>query len=120
MNKKAASLHPEGTNGTVLFEFECALKSHFSEREDVPHGLKNALRTKLHNSRQQQEKLRFVWLFVPCVLFAAAAIFLAVEMFFGMSMAIIISVGYYLVATVAGVAVLIFMLAIKEIRVPSM
>ena len=96
-----------------------AIKSHFREREDVPLGVKNALRTKLYNSLQQQEKLRFVWLIVPCVLFAVAAIFLAVEMFFGMSIAIAISVGYYFVATLAGIAVLLFMLVAKKFQTLS-
>ena len=98
-------------------EFEHALKSHFRKREDVPLSIKNALREQLHNSLQQQENFRFVWLFVPCILFAVMAIFLAVEMFFGMSVAIALSVGYYFVATVAGVAVLIFMLAAKKFQV---
>jgi len=100
-------------------EFNSTLKSHFREREDVPLGIKNALREKLHNSLQQQEKLRFVWLFVPCILFAVVAIFLAVEMFFGTSVAIALCVGYYFVATVAGVAVLIFMLAAKKFQILS-
>ena len=95
------------------------LQTHFREREDVPLGVKNALRAKLHDSLQQQEKLRFIWLLVPCILFAIAAIFFVVEMFFGMSIAVAIRVGYYFVATLAGIAVLIFMLVAKKFQTLS-
>ena len=85
-----------------------ALKAHFSRREDIPPETKPALRAKLHNSLQRREKLRFIWLMVPCMIFTTLTIFFALEMFFGMGAAIVLGLGYYLAAIVGGTAVLIF------------
>lgn len=95
------------------------LQSHFSQKQDVPAETKLALRAKLHNSLQRPEKLHFIWLLVLCTVLSAAAVLFAVEMLFGMSVAIVLGVGFYIVATLAGVAVLISMLVAKKFQTSS-
>jgi len=103
--------------------FDRALESHFSQKHDVPEETKLALREKLYNSLdirrgllQHPDKLRFVWLLASCMVLAAVAVFFAVEMFFGISAAIVLGAVYYFMATIAGVAVLIFMLLAKKLQ----
>ena len=93
-----------------------ALKSHFSQKHDVPEETKLVLREKLYNSLQKPEKMQFMWLLALCMVLTTFAIFFAVEMFFGLSAALVIGVVYYLVAVAGGMAVLIFTMLTKTAK----
>jgi len=96
-----------------------SLKTHFSQKHDVPTQTKLALREKLYASLQPREKLSFIWLLVLCTALAAVAIFLAVEMLFGINAAILLCIGYYFVAVAGGMAVLIFTVMTKKTKITT-
>jgi len=92
-----------------------ALKSYFSKKSDVPQDVKNALRAKLHmTATLKQENLGWLLLLVPCVILSLVAIFFAVEMLFGLSVAVILSMGYFFVATLGGATLLLCIMVIKN------
>jgi len=94
------------------------LKSHFSYKEDIPQGVKYALHTKLHQAALggKHEKLGWLVMLVPCVVLALVAVFLAIEMLFGFSIAVILGAGYFFVATFGGATVLLVMMKTKPLE----